>query len=186
MRIKTAAAFACLVLLSLDAGAAAASGEHAADPQSMPPQVKLVDDYNAWFLGEGFEGDLAKLKAGLPQYITDKTVLHEAASLPWGGTMVGLEGWARLTRIAGPIFGKISSLLDVSKPQYYRRGNVVIREITMTIKPSPGAPQPFVMGLIEKYTVANGRIVQIDEFYADTAGLLERLGVLGAIPDSKK
>jgi hypothetical protein len=27
------------------------------------------------------------------KYITDETVLHEATSLPWGGTMVGYDGW---------------------------------------------------------------------------------------------
>jgi hypothetical protein len=183
MRINTlvAATLIACVLTPLYADIAAAAEEAGSQSRAMAPQIKLVDEYNSWFFGEAFDGNVDKLKAGLPQYITDRTVLHEAASLPWGGTMVGYEGWVRLTHIAGPIFGKISSLLDVSGPKYYRRGNVVIREITMTIKPSPAAPQPFVMGLIEKYTVTDGRISQIDEFYADTAGLVERLTALGAI-----
>jgi hypothetical protein len=40
------------------------------------------------------------------------------------------------------------------------------------------------MSIIEKYSVENGRIKQIDEFYADTAGLLKRFHALNAIPGS--
>jgi len=172
------------------AGALAATGAIAAEKTEakshpMTPEIKLVDDYNTWFMGQAFDGDMVKLKAGLPKYITNDTVLHEAVSLPWGGTMVGYDGWVRLLQISAPIFGKITSVLDVSTPKYYQHGNVVIHEITMTIKSTKAAPEPFVMGMIEKYTIEKGRISQIDEFYADTASLLQRLRVVGALPDHK-
>jgi hypothetical protein len=35
------------------------------------------------------------------------------------------------------------------------------------------------MKIVEKHTIENARIGRIDVFYADTAGLLERLSVLG-------
>jgi hypothetical protein len=149
---------------------------------AMTPEVKLVDDYNTWFIGQLFAGDEEKLKAGLSQYITNQTILHEAVSLPWGGTMVGYDGWVRLTRLSDPIWEKVSSILDVSRPTYYQHGNVVLHEVTMTIKATKAAPEPFVMSIVEKFTIENGRIKQIDEFYADTAALLKRFRVLNAIP----
>lgn len=153
---------------------------------AMSPEIKLVDDYNTWFLGGAYAGDPEKLKAGLPKYITNETALHEAASLPWGGTLVGYQGWVELKQKSSPVFAKISPLMEASAPKYYQRGNVVLHEITLTIKGSPAAPQPFSMGLMEKYTIENGRIKQIDEFYADTASFLDRLAALGAIPAVKK
>jgi hypothetical protein len=54
----------------------------------------------------------------------------------------------------------------------------------MTIKATKEAPNPFVMSIIERYTVENGRIKQIDEFYADTAALLARFRTLKAIADN--
>jgi hypothetical protein len=183
--IAAAALTACMLM---PAGARFAVGAVQSDAKAHPmsPEVKLVDDYNTWFLGGAYAGDMGKLKAGLPKYITDQTVLHEVVSLPWGGTMVGYDGWVRLTQASGPVFEKISSLFEVSSPKYYQQGNVVLHEITLTIKPTKAAPEPFVMGIIEKYTIENGRIKQIDEFYADTASFLERLAVLGALPEHKK
>jgi hypothetical protein len=184
--IVAAAALTACFLLPLDVTCAVAAVKTDAKSHAMTPEVKLVDDYNAWFFGEVTAGDVEKLKAGLPKYITSDTVLHEALSLPWGGTMVGYDGWVRLSQITGPIFGKILSFVEVSAPKYYQHGNVVVREISLTIKPTKAAPEPFVMGIIEKFTVENGRISQIDEFYADTASFLERLSVLGALPEHGK
>jgi len=181
-RLTAAAALSVLFFAPLDSTVAA----DAPKKPPMTPEVKLVDDYNTWFLGGAYEGDVEKLKAGLPKYITNQTVLHEVASLPWGGTLVGIPGWIELTQKSAPVFAKITSLLEVSGPTYYQRSNVVIHEITLTIKGSPAAPEPFTMGLMEKYTIEKGRIKQIDEFYADTASFLERLAVLGAIPPRKK
>ena len=152
---------------------------------ALTPEVKLVDDYNTWYAGGAYAGDMDKLKAGLTQYITNQTVLHEANSLPWGGTTVGYDGWVHFSQTVAPIFEKIASYLEVSDPLYYQRGHIVIRESTVTIKGTPAAPQPFVMGLIEKFTIENGRIKQIDSYFQDTAGFLDRLAALGAIPRGK-
>jgi hypothetical protein len=179
--LATAAALSVLILTPFDLTVAAE-----APKKPMTPEVKLVDDYNTWFLGGGDEGDVKKLEAGLPKYITSKTVLHEVASLPWGGTMVGIPGWIVLTQKSSQLFAKIGPLLEVSAPSYYQRGNVVIHEVTITIKGSPAAPEPFTMGLMEKYTIEKGRIKQIDEFFADTASFLDRLALLGAIPPRNK
>jgi hypothetical protein len=171
-----AATLALCALAPLGAGAA----------DTMTPEVKLVDDYNTWFLGDGQSADETTLRSELKKYITSKTVLHEVASLPWGGTMVGFDGWVRLGHKTAPIVQKIGDLIEISSLKYYQNGKVVIHEITMTIKGTKEAPEPFVMGIMEKYTVENGKIAQIDEFFADTASFLHRLAVLGALPDKKK
>jgi hypothetical protein len=164
---------------------AAAAGDATKKENARTPEIKLVDDYNAWLAGM-YMGDLDKLKAGLAPYITDQTVLYEAKSLPWGGKMVGYDGWVRLCRIAGPIFAKLSPLLEASRSKYYQYRNVVLHETSMTIRGSTQAPEPLTFGIIEKYIIENGRIKQIDEFYADTASLVERLKVLGAMPPNEK
>jgi hypothetical protein len=152
----------------------------------MTPEIKLVYDYNAWFIGGAYAGDVGKLRAGLPKYITDETVLHEAVSLPWGGTTVGYEGWVHLTQVSAPVMATLAPLMEVSASEYYQRRNIVFKEATMTIKSTKQAPAPFVMGVVEKYTIENGRIKQIDEFYADTASFLQRLNIVGAFPERKK
>jgi hypothetical protein len=153
--------------------------------RSISPEVKLVDDYNAWFIGGGYEGDMDKLRAGLPAYITNETVLHEPISLPWGGTMIGYDGWVRLCEIANPIFGKIADQMEVSPPNYYQSGKVVLHELTLTLKPKNPDVKPLVLPIIEKYTIENGRIKQIDEFWSDTATLLKQLAAMGAITPSQ-
>jgi hypothetical protein len=153
-------------------------------------EVKLVADYFKWFTDGSFVFDVhwdkEKLLAGLPKYITNKTVLHEAPSLPWGGTMVGYAGWVRLCERAAPVLAPVASLFVLSDERYYQQGNVVLRETTATGKVTPAAPEPFVMKVIEKYTVEAGRIIQIDEFYADTQSFLQRLKLLGALPEAKR
>jgi hypothetical protein len=143
------------------------------------PEVDLVMRYNA-FLRDNFF-DWPKLLAGLPRYITNSTILHEAPSLPWGGTMVGFEGWHRFFDRNVSTVKAILPVLEVWDSSFYQSGPVVILEYGLTLKPTAAAPEAFKMGLIEKYTTFGGRITQIDEFYADTAGYLKRLRLLGAI-----
>jgi ketosteroid isomerase-like protein len=151
----------------------------------MTPQVRLIEDYNSWFEGVALDPDVSKLKAGLPKYITKDTVLREPVSLPWGGTMIGYDGWVHLNQTVAPVFNKILPLVGFADPTYYQKGNVVLREIALTIQTSKEAPAPFSMGIIEKYTVRDGRIAEIDEFYGDTASFLARLRAMGALSDGK-
>jgi hypothetical protein len=174
---------AASMLAPIDAALASSTAGAARKKPPMSPEIKLVDDYNTWF--QGAFDDPAKMKVGLPKYITNETVLHEAVSLPWGGTMVGYDGWAHLHESGKAVWELLYPNVEVSGPEYYQHRNVVLHEITMTIKPTKAAPTPFVMGILEKYTVENGRIKQIDEFYQDTASFLERLRVLGILLQGK-
>jgi hypothetical protein len=152
------------------------------------PEVKLLVDYFKFFADGSFLFDLhwdkEKLLAGLPKYVTDKTVLHEAPSVPWGGTMVGYAGFVRLCEKAAPVLASLASVIVLSDDRYYQQGNVVLHEYTATFKATPAAPEPFVMEAIGKYTVEAGRISQIEVFFADTASLLQRLKLLGVLPEA--
>jgi ketosteroid isomerase-like protein len=146
---------------------------------SVTPDVQLVIDYND-FIQSTFT-DWQKQKPGLPKFITNKTILHEAPSLPWGGTMVGFAGWHQLYSRNIAVMKALLPHLEIADSTYFQNGTTVIHEYGMVIKATSEAPEPFVMGMIEKYTVKDGRIAQIDEFYEDTAGLLKRLAVLGIV-----
>jgi hypothetical protein len=150
---------------------------------ALTPEIQLVDDYNAWFYAT-IGGVIAvdKIRAAMPSYITNETVLYEALSLPWGGTTVGYDGWIHLCQISAPISERLGPHLIVSDAQYTQRDNIVFRESTMTIKPTKAAPTPFILPIIEKYRIANARIGQIDSYFQDTAGFLKRLTILGVLP----
>lgn len=150
----------------------------------MTPEIKLIDDYNAWlnaFLESGEFENKEKFESGLRPYITDETVLNEPESLPWGVPMVGYAGWSTFIRHSTPIFAHFAGRYAMSTPVYYQNGSVVLREFTVTISGSPAVPEPFVMKLIERYTVENERISQLDEFYSDTAAFLDYLALEGVI-----
>ena len=183
-RRVSSAVRAAMVVAAL-AGCGAAQAEPKPSRIAMSPEVKLIDDYNAQVVGRVGAADVRKLKACLIPYITDKTVLHEPVSLPWGGTIIGYDGWVRLVRISDPVFAKLADRMVVSAPTYYQAGHVVLDERTITFKAKRSGEAPFVTQIIEKYTVDNGRISQIDEFWADTASLLRELTVFGALPPAR-
>jgi hypothetical protein len=155
----------------------------AATGSATTPEIKLVDDYNNWFFGL-FSGDIdiGKIRSGAPRYLTTETVLHEAPTLPWGGTTVGYDGWIRLCQLAAPIMKGLGSLFQASPAHYIQRDNVVFRETIMTIKPTKAVPNALVMPITEKYIIENARIKQIDVFFQDTASFRMRLAALGVYP----
>lgn len=150
----------------------------------MTPEVELIEAYNTWlnsFLASGAVVDPVKLEAELEPYITAETVLKEPSDVPWGGTMIGYEGWAHFFRESAPTFRHFAGRYDVTEPAYYQRGNVVFREMSSIIKGATAdAPTALVITLVEKYIIADGRIVQMIEFWDDPAlfrALLETEGV---------
>jgi hypothetical protein len=164
------------------------------------PEIRLVKNYNTWLTGGPWfnfpEQSTSKgrsspwlaspsaIKAyldGLQRYITDASVLHEAPSLPWGGTMVGFDGWVRFLQTCTPIYHSIFSMFEVSQPAYWQHDNAVIKKVTITMKPTERIPNPFYMEILEIYTIDHSRIKQIDEYYEDTAGYLARLKSLGVM-----
>ncbi len=179
-RVCVVVAILCCTLSSPDLALAETAPALAASASQMTANVKLVDDYETWYAQHSF--DLEDHKGELLSYITEETILHEPASLPWGGTMVGAAGWAVLERKSRSALSDIANLFEVSPRKYYQDGDTVLCESYLIIKATKAAPTPFRIGLIEKFKVSNGRIVQIDEFWQDTAGLLARLQALGAWP----
>jgi hypothetical protein len=167
------------MLLSTEAGAASGiSGERTATSG-----IKLVNDYNLWFFGVIAKPiNLATLRDEMRAYISNETVLNEALSLPWGGTMVGYDGWVHLCQVCASVGEKLSPHMKLSDAHYTQRGNVIFRESTMTIASTNTGQKPFVMPIIEKYLIRNSRIQQIDVFFQDTAGFVENLTLLGVPP----
>jgi hypothetical protein len=164
-----------IVADSMNCGAVGMSHSAVGAPKAMTPQIKLVDDYGKWF-ASAF-GDSKKPPDGISNYLTDTTVLHEALSLPWGGTYVGYAGWVAL-RDKG--MASLGWTPDMSAPQYWQRDNVVLREVVLTIKPTKPsniAPESLNIDIIEKYTIENRRISRVEVFYDDTAILLQRLAL---------
>lgn len=151
----------------------------------MTPEIDLIEDYNKWlgqFRASSDVADRQKLEAGLSAYITAETILIEPSSVPWGGRLVGYDGWATFIKEISPIVGPLSSRFRVSSPVYYQKSEIVLREYSVTISDKAGATSAIVLNFIEKYTVMGARIVRIDEYYSDTAALLDFLrgeGLLG-------
>jgi hypothetical protein len=162
------------VIPSTEAGAASGINEQ----RDATAGIKLVDDYNIWFFGVIAKPiNLATLREEMRAYITNETVLNEALSLPWGGTMVGYDGWVHLCQVCASVGEKTFPYMKLSDAHYTQRGNVIFRESTMTI-----ASTKFVMPIIEKYLIKNSRIQQIDVFFQDTAGFVENLSRFGVPP----
>jgi hypothetical protein len=76
--------------------------------------------------------------------------------------------------------------MEASPAKYYQKTNVVLRDLSLTIKPAQATKQPFKTRIMEKYIIENGRIRQIDEYWADTESLLDELAGLGVLPNEKK
>lgn len=160
-----------------------ANASNSAAPNQPSPEIKLIDDYNAWFYGTiGAAVDVDKIRREMPAYITDATILNEALSLPWGGTTVGFDGWVHLCQVGARVNEKLAGHTTVSEAQYTQRDKVVFREMVMTIKAMKGAAAPFLLPIVEKYRIENTRISRIDSYFQDTAGFVARLHLLGAFP----
>ncbi len=145
----------------------------------MTPEVAFIENYNTWLLGA--LGDLDQLMAGLPRFITNETILMEPSSVPWGGTLIGFDGWAKLREGVLPFFGSLGPDLSFSKAEHFQRDNTIIRELVMSVRPTQASSKGFVMPMIEKYELSGGRIARIDAFYEDTARFLRHFELPAAM-----
>jgi hypothetical protein len=139
----------------------------------MSLEIDLVRDYNAWLNDWMMDPDAHDLM----EWITPETVLIEPAAVPWGGTLVGAAGWRHMrdeSIAATAPLGVFPSMTEVSC--FGGEEGIVLRELRIDVPPTPYSTEPLSMGLIEKYWIADGRIVRIEEYYADTASLLKQIG----------
>jgi len=145
----------------------------------MSTEIEFVKRYNDWL-----NGWMADPEAhDLMEWITPETVLIEPAGVPWGGTLIGAPGWKHMRDEsigATAALGIFPVMTDVA--YFEGEGGIVLRELRIDVPPTPYGTEPLSMGLIEKYWIADGKIVRIEEFYADTASLLKHLGYTVSVP----
>jgi ketosteroid isomerase-like protein len=95
--------------------------------------------------------------------------VEEAASLPYGGTHVGVEGFmaifTKLTEVAAPAFESF---------EVFDAGRRVIGRIELLLTAHASGNQ-LRMTVVEIYTVSDGAITSADVYYKDTKALAEFL-----------
>ena len=97
--------------------------------------------------------------------------VEEAASLPYGGTHIGVPGFmtifTKLTEVAAPSFESY---------EVFDAGNRVLGQIQLGLTRHVDSAE-LRMTVIEIYTVADGLITSADVYYKDTKALCDFLTV---------
>lgn len=139
--------------------------------------IDFINRYNDWLL-DAFTKDDATYRAGLLDWITEDTVLLEPKSIPWGGKMVGTDGWVQLRANAAATGESTGAAMPEFKTlgQWDTGDGTVFHELEVTMQPSATNPNPEIFKIMEKYTIENNRITRIEEFYDDSASVLLHLG----------
>lgn len=119
------------------------------------------------FLAASERGDRAVMASLLhPDF-----AVHEAASLPYGGTHRGLEGYLQLVRTVFTAFRDTRVEVDAMLAE----NDVVIVLARLTGR-SRHRNTPFVMRVNEVWRVDEGRIHSVTPYYYDTARLNQIAG----------
>ena len=122
---------------------------------------------------EGISGDIAEMgTAEAADPFDEEIVIHEAASLPYGGDWTGKAGLRGLMeRIASVANLSVSpanvDLFDVGDGQVITRQTAVFT--------APGTGETLAMPMVEVYKLENGKITDIDVYYKDTKALVDFL-----------
>ena len=119
------------------------------------------------FLAASESGDRAAMDALLhPDF-----AVHEAPSLPYGGTHRGLQGYLQLVRTVFTAFREtrveVDAMLSENDPVF------VLARLTGR---SRHGDTPIVMQVNEVWRVAEGRIHSVTPYYNDTARLNQIAG----------
>lgn len=114
------------------------------------------------------QGDLA---AGLA-VLDPSFVLHEADSLPYGGSYHGPEGFAQgfgtIVQHLGPFEFELENVLGAGDEHV-----LVLIHIWGT---APATGKAYDMNIAELWKLRDGKAVELRPYYWDTAKLLESLG----------
>ncbi|HLM72342.1 MAG TPA: nuclear transport factor 2 family protein [Polyangiaceae bacterium] len=110
----------------------------------------------------GAKGDLN----GILPFLDPNVVIHEAASLPYGGEYHGIEGFSRL---AAAVYSTWKSF-EVDMTELLDAGPTVVAliQLRVTMKESG---QVVEMPLAEVWRLRDGKVVDLRPFYWDTAVL---------------
>lgn len=124
--------------------------------------VKVVSDIYDGFI---LRGSIDPLFASLDPEV----VVHEAASLPFGGTFHGLAG-------VQDLFGQMFATWDdlkITVDKLFDGGDQVVAILRLTAK-AKATGTPVDMQLAELWTLRDGKVVALKPFYFD-AGEIGRV-----------
>ena len=113
-------------------------------------------------------GDFAPIAATLDP----ECVLHQPTSLPYGGEWrgpAGFEAWMEA-------FGRQWAALEVSRPEFYPSGDVVVVRSHVHAK-ARATGQAIDWPLLQLFRIRDGKILELRPFHWDTAAMLPALGL---------
>jgi ketosteroid isomerase-like protein len=99
---------------------------------------------------------------GAANQLADDVILDEMGSLPHSGTFHGREGFFKLMKRFGELYGGVA-LDDVS---VHDAGAFVVAKLTGTFTSKNGEHKA-VMPVIEHYTMRDGKVAHADVYYKD-------------------
>jgi hypothetical protein len=130
--------------------------------------LDVVKSYNAG-LGANM-GDWDAMRAHLNKHLTSEAACVEAASLPWGGTWVGPDGWLEMFQKGTAAFE--ASPLTLGGPgvedSYTVEGSTVVRRNCMTVVEEATGTATDLLG-VEIYEVGDEGIESCNVYFFDTA-----------------
>lgn len=130
--------------------------------------VQVVERFEAAAV-KGITDDLLAL-------VAEEVVIHEAASLPYGGDHHGLEGLRH-------VFGEFRTTWKFTAAAEFRfidgGGDDVVVLVSESDVTARATGRTARFGIAEFYRVTDGRISEITVFYSDTAAMLAAVEPVG-------
>ena len=99
--------------------------------------------------------------------LTEDIVVHEAASLPYGGEHRGHDGFLRLVEAFTSVW-EMTSDLDLT---FFDADDTRVVVLVAYDVVARATGRPFRLDHVEVYTVRDGRIADLDIYYKDTAAI---------------
>lgn len=146
----------------------------------MTSKAMLVQEYNEHLLASVSDfiegGEKVKAYPGsLVPFFTDDVELYEAATLPWGGTWKGRDGFLGEALAFIAEFGSDYSF-TVQSDRFWEATDTVFHEFVIDLTHNETGKMYRWSGL-ERYLFDGDRCSELDVFYKDTAGLLDFLEI---------
>jgi ketosteroid isomerase-like protein len=125
--------------------------------------VAVVEQFEHAFV----RGDMEEVLS----LLADDIVVHEAASLPYGGDHRGHDGFLRLADAFNRVW-EMTSPLDLTFLDAGERVVVLVRYDVV----ARATGRPLTLDHVEIYTVRDGKIADLDIYYRDTAAIAAATG----------
>ncbi|CAM3578222.1 nuclear transport factor 2 family protein [Kibdelosporangium persicum] len=131
--------------------------------------VEFVNRYSAFI--ESTMPDQRAFAAGLPDFITDESVLLEPSNI--FGRLVGFDGWEQWRAAASAMAVNSGVRFTTSASQCFANGDVVLHYYEVEFSPRPRYPDGWRTSIIERFEFADGKIATLTGYYADAAAFVD-------------